>query len=453
MAYAEGAPEPSLSVDAGGVTLDLVLIRAGQFTQGSPVTEKDRSDDEAQRHVTLTQDFYMGRTPVTVAQFTRFVEDTGYRTEAEKGKSGGFGFDGQKLVQRPEFNWRSPGFAQTAEQPVTIVTFEDARAFASWLTLKAHRAVNLPSEAQWEYAYRAGTRSRFYSGDADSEAAALGWFKRNSSQGTQPVALKKANQFGLHDMGGNVYEWCRDFYGPYGSDAASDPEQVVVPSGEKPRRVLRGGSFLKDAKALRAAARYRNDPGSRNADNGFRVIAALEATPVAASAAAASDSTKSGASVTKPGRSLSERVLIVGGVGAALTVLIGLLAWLLHKPRKSQAMRGAPPGVTFRPDADGFWFSAPRNLSGSLLHYRAFVAGAIRRAAVPIEANVEEQFVYTGGAPSDVEAEQIAAWGGAYMMGAPNIQQPSAQRAYSRAPNDDTDEPDSSPFRGYPRAY
>ncbi|MGC4025369.1 MAG: SUMF1/EgtB/PvdO family nonheme iron enzyme [Mesorhizobium sp.] len=432
-----------------------VLIHAGQFTQGSPATEKERAEDETQRLVTLTHDFYIGRTEVTVKQFTRFVEETGYRTEAENGKSGGFGYDGQRLVQKPEFNWRNPGFIQTAEQPVTLVTFEDARSFTNWLTRKTGRVFGLPSEAEWEYAYRAGAKTRFYTGDADSSAASLGWFKQNAATGTAPVAQKQPNAFGLFDMGGNVYEWCRDFYGPYTPGASSDPEQSSAPAGDKPRRVLRGGSWLKDAKHLRAAARYRNDAGSRNADNGFRVVASLE---VSAQPAANDATTASDAPGTKPTSDSTggpkEGLLWVGAAGLASVLGIGgVLAWLVRRSRRPRPMRGAPPGVTFRPDRDGFWVNAPANLRGSMLHYRASVAGSARRAAVPIDGT-DNQFVYTGGAPNDVEAEQIAQLGAAYMMS--RAQQPSPQQqrsAYSHDSSDD-DGPDSPPsFRGYPSAY
>lgn len=436
----------NINLDLGGLQLELILIRAGSFVQGSPATEKDRGSDETERHVTLTHDFYLGRAPITVAQFTRFTEETGYRTEAETGKSGGFGFAGQGLVQRPDFNWKNPGFVQTGEQPVTLVTYGDAQAFNGWLTRKTGRTFDLPSEAEWEYAYRAGTKTRFYTGDAEGAATDLGWFKHNASSGTAPVAKKQPNAFGLYDMGGNVYEWCRDWYGPYAAGPASDPEQSSPPAGDKARRVLRGGSWLKDAKHLRAAARYRNDPGSRNADNGFRVRAALEVTakaPLAGSDSNAATTPDVGAA--PPSDKSSFGGLIVGlvglfGVGSVAVLIISLL-------RRPRAMPGAP-GVTYRPDGDGFWVYAPASLHGARLHYRARMPSGPERAVVPLESSASGQFVYTGGKPQSVEAEQVVAFNVGYAMGAAS-QQPSP----APSPRDEYVEPPQPAFRGYPSAY
>src|SRR5262249_26041586 len=150
-------------------------------------------------------------------------------------------------------------------------TFGDANAFVAWASRKTGRRVRLPTEAEWEYAARGGTATPWFGASKEEDALALGWFKANAGSSTHPVALKKPNAFGLFDMAGNVYEWCRDVYAPYPAGDAVDPENATNTGTEPERRVLRGGSWLKDPRRARSAARNRNTPGSRNADNGFRV--------------------------------------------------------------------------------------------------------------------------------------------------------------------------------------
>src|SRR5262245_51793706 len=365
-AVATAQPAPTLRLDlGGGVQMDLVLVKAGSFEQGSTDGEPGRGADEARRQVTLTRDFYIGKHEVTVRQFSRFVQETGYKTEAEKGTSGGFGWDGKALVQSPRYHWRDPGYPVSDEHPVTIVTFDDALAFAAWLQRRAGREVTLPTEAEWEYAARGGSRGSFPSGEAEKAARLVGWYRANASTGPQPVGQKQPNGYGLYDTAGNVSEWCRDWYGPYLPGPVTDPLETRQTLSDRPRRVLRGGSWLRPARDLRAAARYRNTPGSRNADNGFRVVVSV-VEPVAA---APQPALSTGAPAQASAGSWALAILVPLAFGGAMLGVIALIALkLLGSGKRASAPR-------IKPGRDGFTIFAPRARPGETIRYRYSVLG------------------------------------------------------------------------------
>ncbi len=254
--------QQTLNVDlGGGQRMEFIRVEPGTFSQGSPEGLAGRGPDELVREVKITRPFYMAKLPVTRGQFARFVQATNFRTEAEKGTSGGFGWESGKLVQNKRYTWRTPGFPQTDEHPVVMVDFTDATAFCTWLSRQSGRKIALPAEAQWEFASLGGGNA----GEA--------WHAGNSPGGTQPAGSNAPNGYGLQDMLGNAWEWCEDWYAPYASGPVADPMQTNKNLSDKPRRVLRGGAFSRPAAEARPAKRFRNDPGSRNADNGFRVVA------------------------------------------------------------------------------------------------------------------------------------------------------------------------------------
>ena len=251
-----------LVLDLGNnLTLRLVQIPAGKFLMGSPGAEKGRNGNETQHEVTISNPFYLGATHVTVDQFAAFVKSSGYKTDAEKdGGSAGVGLSNGQLVRMkmPGCSWRTPGFIQRGDHPVVHLTWNDARAFCDWLSKKSGRTVVLPTEAQWEYAARAGTQTAYSWGDNPDDGqgwanvADLGLKKRlpNVSPAwkyfgwddgfvfTSPVASFKPNSFGLYDMTGNAWQWCQDRYGAYKQGAATDP--TGAGHGRPPRAAWRG---------------------------------------------------------------------------------------------------------------------------------------------------------------------------------------------------------------------
>lgn len=287
------------------IGMKLVLIPAGEFMMGGTEPAEDlvkafaaykrKADffrDEYPRHrARITRAFYLGKYEVTVGQFRRFVGETGYKTEAEKDGQGGWGYNprtGQCEGRKPEFNWHNTGFIQTDEVPVVNVTWNDAVAFCQWLGRREGRTYRLPTEAQWEYACRAQTAMRYHNGDdplALTEVAntldakgrtvfphvqELTFVPGEKAKFTIPVGSKQPNRFGLHDMHGNVWEWCADWYGEdyYSKSPLDDP--AGPDSGN--RRVRRGGAWNSFPLWARASFRNWNTPQSRCVNLGFRVV-------------------------------------------------------------------------------------------------------------------------------------------------------------------------------------
>ena len=153
------------------------------------------------------------------------------------------------------------------------VSWEDAQAYADWLNKKTGKEFRLPSEAEWEYACRAGTRTRFYTGDSDKDLDRAGWYRSNSGNKTHPVGEKAPNVWGLYDMHGNVWEWVEDdWQGSYSSyNGAPDDGRAWVENSRGSYRVLRGGSWFNAAQDCRSAMRYSFAPGYRDGGVGFRL--------------------------------------------------------------------------------------------------------------------------------------------------------------------------------------
>jgi formylglycine-generating enzyme required for sulfatase activity len=287
---------------------EMVVIPAGAFTMGSSAEEKSwvashggtlgSVADEAPQHKVSVPSFALGKFDVTRGEYAAFARETGYPA----GDGCGRGRTIFKYEKDPKVTWENPGNTQTDRDPVVCVSWQDAIAYVAWLNGKVRqksagsgeRPYQLPSEAEWEYAARAGTTTKFYWGDDDAAAPAHAWFNANSGcdkvEGlvcdhgrTHPVGAKPPNEFGLYDMAGNVWQWTEDCYdnsysgipadGRANDTASSDPK---AKDGQgNCMRVDRGGSWMFPAWLLRPATRERNPFDYRNDIMGFRVARTL----------------------------------------------------------------------------------------------------------------------------------------------------------------------------------
>ena len=289
-------------VFTNSIGMNLVWIPEGQFMMGTSLSAKEMADrlggeekdytDEHPRHpVRISQGFWMGQTEVTRKQFRAFVQGAGYETTAERtGKGYGLTKEGWALVDG--LHWQSPGFLQTDDHPAVQISSEDAQAFCRWLSKKEGRTYRLPSEAQWEYACRAGTDTVFFWGNTTdggqgyanmADEAAQRWISTYSRSyyndrckwddgyaNTAPGGRFRPNSFGLYDMHGNVWEWCNDWYDAdyYSKSPSADPPGPITGTS----RVLRGGSWFTYPRYCHSADRSWHAPVLRPTYGGFRIV-------------------------------------------------------------------------------------------------------------------------------------------------------------------------------------
>ncbi|MFZ6749820.1 formylglycine-generating enzyme family protein [Undibacterium sp. Ren11W] len=313
-----GASLAATATSPGSLTnsldMRMQLIPAGEFFMGNdespaslqlayPLISQRRIEqlnDEAPRHkVRISQAFYLGQTEVTVGQFRRFLKESGYQPESIADGTGGYGYNpaydpdksarGDQFEGRdPRYSWSNPGFPQDEQHPVVNVTRNDALAMAQWLSKQEGRVYRLPTEAEWEYAARAGTQTRYHSGDAPESLlkvantfdakSQVNWpkFAEHALKGddgyvfTAPVASFAPNAFGLYDMHGNAWEWTQDFYGEdyYAHSPVNDPQGPA----DGNVYVRRGGSWHTWAFYARSSYRNWNTPQTRYTLVGMRLL-------------------------------------------------------------------------------------------------------------------------------------------------------------------------------------
>jgi len=334
-----GIPVDTTLELGSGVTLELVLVPAGILAMGTSMSpselarryggESKHFEDEHVRldatiqlsapqglevgffEVRITEPYYIGRTEVTRAQFELFVSETGYVSDAERGgqpieggKKGGRTLTPEgKVDWRDDVYWQRPGFDQAARHPVVLVSWNDAQAFISWLNEKniqlgSKLVFRLPTEAEWEMAARAGTSTEFWWGnELEFTGKRENVFDRGHGRSnppnmtmpcddgyatTSPVATYGPNHYGLHDMLGNVAEWCDDWYGAYTATWIIGRKGIRI-KAENPRgptegklRVVRGGHWFANVHACRSSWRWAADEQSRAGFLGFRIAASVE---------------------------------------------------------------------------------------------------------------------------------------------------------------------------------
>lgn len=265
---------------------EMVVVPAGSFLMGSPESEPGRHPDEGPQHQVSVRAFAIGRSHVTRGQFGAFVRTTNHQT------SGGCYVTPTNRDPpwelNPRRNWQSPGFAQTDQHPAVCISWDDAQAYVRWLSQRTGRAYRLPSEAEYEYAARAGTTAARFWGDAPERACAYAnvadltaaqalnlartphhiHLCRDGYVYTAPVARFRANRFGLHDMLGNAWQWVEDCH--HDNYVGAPGDGSVWTAGPCEGRVARGGSWRYPPRNVRAGSRLW-DSGFRYSISGFRV--------------------------------------------------------------------------------------------------------------------------------------------------------------------------------------
>lgn len=220
----------------GGVEFKMIRVEGGTFMMGSPDSDSDAHHDEKPQHRVTLSDYYIGEIPVTQALWQAVM--------------GG-----------------NPSCSQGVNNPVECVSWNDCQEFLKKLNQQTGMTFSLPTEVQWEYAARGGNKSKGYKYAGSNSVKDVAWYTDNSGGMTHPVKGKRANELGLYDMSGNVWEWCQDWLGSYSSTPQTNPIGPATGS----YRALRGGSWNSRARVCRVAFRFFNTPDHRDRLTGFRL--------------------------------------------------------------------------------------------------------------------------------------------------------------------------------------
>jgi len=244
------------------INSNMIFVKGGVFEMGNNSADTiygNRNKGEMPAHTVTVDDFYIGKYEVTVGEYKKFVDATGYKTDADSSW-----IFRTKWIKEKGITWEhdSKGDILSSSEynhPVVHISWSDAKAFCEWA------GGRLPSEAEWEFAARGGTKSKGYKFSGSDNMDDVAWFSiEGDGRKTRPVGLKQANELGIYDMSGNVWEWCSDWYDKYAGDSQ------INPAGSAPSKGLvhRGGSW---ENAVRITSRYPHKPVDPNGDLGFRI--------------------------------------------------------------------------------------------------------------------------------------------------------------------------------------
>lgn len=262
----------------------MIALPGGSFVMGSPADEPERQDREGPQRTVEVAGFAMSRTEVTRGEYRRFARETG------RSVNGCYEYDGRDWKLNRTLGWENPGYEQFDDHPVVCVDWDDVQGYVQWLSKRSGKPYRLASEAEWEYAARAGSSAVRHWGDGDIEGCRFAngadqTAKRKFNWGlplfacddgyahTAPAGTYRANAFGLHDMLGNVWEWTEDCWNE--SYRGAPTTGSAWSDGDCFRRVVRGGAWLNDPAYLRSANRDWNRTSIRNKHLGFRVVRTL----------------------------------------------------------------------------------------------------------------------------------------------------------------------------------
>ncbi|MCF7975597.1 MAG: formylglycine-generating enzyme family protein [Phycisphaerae bacterium] len=250
------------------LTFDMVLIPGGEFLMGSSANEPGRKDDEGPQHLVKLDSFYLCTKETTLGLFKAYYRETA------KAKKNFFGTPAQMkqheidAMTRPTPVYGDMTMGHPDECPAIAMSWQNAMIACQWISEKTGKTYRLPTEAEWEYACRAGSSGRFASGDDLTQLQDMAWYLDNSDKEPHDVGTKKPNAWGLYDMMGNVREWVYDFYSPAGYPTQGATTPVLNPTGPKEGElhVARGGDHSSPVEELRSSARAYKEPWWQSLD-------------------------------------------------------------------------------------------------------------------------------------------------------------------------------------------